>query len=214
MKKVAVGCGLVLVALVLAGSIGGYLAVRKVESAVSGFSSLRTIPELNRSVKNQRPFTPPASGELTEPQLGRLLRVQEVVHTRLGERVQKIAEKYEKFLREDHVVTGADAPALVAAYSDLATALVDGKRAQVEALNAEGISLEEYRWIRAQAYGAAQIPLMDFERLIDDVQSGREPAQALGTLPLEAAGSAATQAKVAPHRKALERYAALAYFGL
>jgi hypothetical protein len=214
MKKIAVGCGLVLIAALVAGSVASYMAVRKVQSAVSGFTGLRTIPELNRSVKNQDPYTPPASGELTEPQLGRLLRVQEVVHTRLGERVQEIGERYEKFLRQDHVVTGADAPALLAAYSDLAKALVDGKRAQVEALNAEGLSLEEYRWIRAQAYGAAQIPLMDVERLIDDVQNGREPTQALVALPLDPAGSAATQARVAPHRKALERYAALAYFGL
>jgi hypothetical protein len=213
MKKIAVGCGLVLIALVLAGSIGSYMAFRKVESAVSGFSNLRAYPELNRSVKNQRPYTPPASGELTGPQLAQLLRVQEAVRGRLGERVQEISRKYEKFLREDHVATAADAPALVAAYSDLAKALVDGKRAQVEALNQVGLSLAEYHWIRTQAYGAAQIPVLDFERLIEDVQSGREPSQA-SIVPPPPLGSRATQAQVAPHLRALERNAALAYFGL
>ncbi len=54
---------------------------------------------------------------------------------------------------------------------------------------------------------------MDFERLIEDVQSGREPTQA-SMVPPQPQGSSATQAQVAPHRQALERYAALAYFGL
>ncbi len=213
MKKIAVGCGLIVVALMVAGSIGSYLAFRRVESAVSGFSNLRAYPELNRSVKNQRPYDPPASGELTGPQLAQLLRVQEAVRARLGEGVEEISRKYEKFLRADHVATAADAPALIAAYSDLAKALVEGKRAQVEALNQAGLSLAEYRWIRTQAYGAAQIPLLDFERLIEDMQSGREPTQA-SIVPIQPLSSATTQAQVAPHRQALERYAALAYFGL
>ncbi len=104
-------------------------------------------------MKNQEPSSPPGSGELAEPQLTRLLRVQEAMRTRLGERVKEIGGEYEKFLRDDHVATAADAPALVAAYSDLAKALVDGKRAQVEALNQVGLSLAEYRWIRTRRTG-------------------------------------------------------------
>jgi len=129
MKKVAMACGLVLVALLVADSIASYLAVRRVQSAVNGFSNLRAYPELNRSVKNQRPYEPSASDELTSSQLAQLLRVQEVVRARLGQRVPEISRKYEKFLRDDHVASAADVPALVAAYSDLAKALVDGKRA-------------------------------------------------------------------------------------
>ena len=82
-------CGLVLVALLVADSIASYLAVRRVQSAVNGFSNLRAYPELNRSVKNQRPYEPPASDELTSSQLAQLLRVQEVAALASGSGFQR-----------------------------------------------------------------------------------------------------------------------------
>ena len=130
-----------------------------------------------------------------------------------GRGSRRSAEKYEKFLRDDHVATAADAPALIAAYSDLAKALVDGKRAQVEALNQVGLSLAEYRWIRTQAYGAAQDPAPGL-RAADRGRAERPGTDAGEHGPAPAAGLGGTQAQVAPHRQALERYAALAYFGL
>jgi hypothetical protein len=38
----------------------------------------------------------------------------------------------------------------------------DVRAAQVTALNAQGMSAEEYRWIRDQAYAAAGIPIAAF----------------------------------------------------
>ena len=54
-------------------------------------------------------------------------------------------------------------PALLSAYRDMAHALIDAKRAQVEALNDVGLSLDEYRWIRSEAYRALGIPLVDVD---------------------------------------------------
>jgi len=152
---------------------------------------------------------------VSQAQLQRFVRVQQVVRARLGVRAAEFERKYRTFL-EKKEATAVDLPQLVSAYRDLATGYVDGKRAQVEALNDAGFSLEEYRWVRLQSYAALGMPMMDFDvaRMIEDARSGRTPAQPDGVLRLGPSGPPATQKLVAPHRKALENYAALAFFGL
>ena len=60
---------------------------------------------------------------------------------------------------------------------DLAKTYVDAKKAQVEALNSACFSLDEYRWVRQQAYAAVGMPIvdMDFAKVIDDAMAGRSP---------------------------------------
>jgi hypothetical protein len=68
-------------------------------------------------------------------------------------------------------------PELISAYRDLAAAYVDAKRAQVDALNLAGLSLDEYRWTRSRAYAALGMQLMDVDvsRIVEDVKAGRPP---------------------------------------
>jgi len=214
-KKVLIGCAILALVLVVGGSVGSYVVYHKISSAVKGFAELGSVPTLDRYVRNRAPYAPPPSGELSQPQLQRFLRVQQTVRARLGERGAEFERKYRAFLDKKEA-TAVDLPQLVSAYSDLATGYVDGKRAQVEALNDAGFSLDEYRWVRLRAYGALGMPMMDLDvaRMIDDVKSGRTPAQPNRVLPLGPIGPPATQKLVAPHRKVLENYAALAFFGL
>jgi hypothetical protein len=109
-----------------------------------------------------------------------------------------------------------DAPEIISAYRDLAAAYMDAKRAQVEALNRAGLSMEEYRWTRSQAYAALGMPLMDLDvaGLIEDVKAGRQVATPTFRIAVPTAGSPATRPLVEPHRKALEANVALASFGL
>ena len=54
MKKLAIGCAVLLV-LGGGGAAGAsYVAYRKVSSAFAGFAELGSLPELERSVRNQR----------------------------------------------------------------------------------------------------------------------------------------------------------------
>ena len=113
-------------------------------------------------------------------------------------------------------MTAIDVPELVSAYRDLASAYMDGKRAQVDALNRAGLSLGEYRWIRSQAYGALGMSLLevDVSRIIDDVKAGRPPVTPASRLTADASASPALRSRVEPHRKALEANIGLAFFGL
>ena len=215
MKKLLIGCLVLAVVLAVTAGAASYYLYRKVDSTISGFKELGTVPELERSVRNKTPFTPPASGELTGPQLNRYLDVQQQVRARLGAGAAKIEQKYKTLLAKDSA-TIVDAPAIIAAYRDLATTYVDAKRAQVGALNDAGLSLEEYRWVRRQAYAAIGMPLMELDvaQIMADIKAGHTPEQPTPSMNLTPTAQPGTVKLVEPHRKALEANAGLAFFGL
>ena len=215
MKKAAIGCVLLLVLLAGAATTASYMIYHKVSSAVSGFAELGSLPALDRSVHNQTRYVPPASGELTREQLQRFLRVQQTVRAHLGTRANEFRRRYRELLEKDSVVI-TDAHQLVSAYRDVATGYVDAKRAQVNALDDAGFSLDEYRWVRAHVYAALGVPLMaiDVSQIIAEVQNGGTPATPTAAVRLGPSGSPKTRKLVEPYRKALEDYAALAFFGL
>ena len=215
MKNAAIGCVLLLVLLVGGAATASYTIYHKVSSTVSGFAELGTLPQLDRGVRNQTPYVPPASGELTREQLQRFLRVQQTVRARLGTRADELGRRYHELLEKDSA-TIADAPELVSAYRDVAAIFVDAKRTQVNALNHVGFSLDEYRWVRAQVYAALGMPLveLDVSRIIAEVQNGRTPEMPTLAVQLGPSGSPKTRKLVEPYRKPLVDYAPLAFFGL
>jgi hypothetical protein len=215
MKKLAIGCA-VLLAIGFLGAVGAsYFAYHKVTSAFAGFAELGTLPEIERSVRKQGPYTAPPGGEPSPGQIDRLLGVQQAVRARLGARAEEIERRYRKLLAKDSA-TVVDAPEIISAYRDLAGAYMDAKRAQVEALNSAGFSLEEYRWTRSQVYAALGVPLMDLDvaRMIADVKEGRQPEAPAYRMTVGPTGSPAVQKLVEPHRKVLEANTGLAFFGL
>lgn len=216
MKKLAIGCLIAIVVVGIAGAIGAYFLYRQVRTTVTQFAEVGSVAEIERNVRNQTPFTPPSSGELTAAQVQKLVQVQSQVRARLGERQAELERKY-KELSEKREATALDLPQLIAAYRDLAAVWVEGKRAQVDALNAAGLSLDEYRWVRGQAYQALGIPIVEIDvaRIIEDAKSG-----ATGNQPGSIAGSFgpsgpdSNRALVEPHKEQLENSVALATFGL
>jgi hypothetical protein len=215
MKKLAIGCAVLLLIGFVGAAGTSYFAYHKVTSAFRGFAELGTLSELERSVQKRGTYTPPASGEPSRGQIERLLVVQQAVRTRLGAKGQEIERRYHKLLAKDSA-TVVDVPEIISAYRDLAGAYVEAKRAQVDALNRAGFSLEEYRWTRSQVYAALGVPLMELDvaRIIEDVKQGRQPEAPAYRLTVGPTGSPAAQKLVEPHRKVLEANAGLAFFGL
>ena len=216
MKKLALGCGVALLVTAIAGGLVAYYVYRQVSSAVTQFAELAQIPEIERSVRNREPFVPPASEELSDSQIEKLMEVQADVRRRLGERMADFEAKY-RTLAEKQNASLSDAPALLAAYRDLAATWLDAKKSQVEALNAAGLSLEEYRWIRHQAYRAIGMAFVDLDvgRLVDEAQRGitsEDAGKLLGAL--EPGGPESNRERLARFKKQLEENLALASFGL
>ena len=83
MKKLAIGCAVLLALGVVGAGGASYVAYHKVSSAITGFAELGSLPELERSIRNQRPFAPPADGAPSRAQIERLVDVQGAIRTRL-----------------------------------------------------------------------------------------------------------------------------------
>lgn len=216
MKKLLIGCLLTTVVLAMVGIAGSYWLYRKVSSTVSQFAEFAEVPKIEQQVRNTATFTPPASGELTAAQVERFVGVQAQVRQQLGQRFEEMQRRY-KTLLDKPEATVVDLPALMSAYRDLAGTWMDAKRAQTEALNAANFSLEEYRWVRGQAYTALGLPFMDVDvaRLVESITSGQapqEPARMGGSIG--PGGPEQNQKIVEPFRKPLEDNVALASFGL
>ncbi len=224
MKKLAIGCAVVLVVLGIAAAGVTYYVYRQAKAMVAQFAELSQVPEIERGVKLRGVYRPPASEEMTASQLERLLRVQTKIKQRLGAKFAELDQKYKAFTQKKEA-TIADMPALISAYRDLAAAWIDAKRTQVEALNEAGLSLEEYRWIREQAYRALGMPYVDLDvgKIADAVKSGRNlnvetstTTNQPGTLrgSIGPSGPEANRKLVEAYKKQLEDNVPLASFGL
>jgi hypothetical protein len=76
MEKLVIGCVVLLVLLGIGGIAGSWFVYHKVSSTMNGFAELRRVPDIERSVRTRAAYVPPASGEPSEAQLQRLLKVQ------------------------------------------------------------------------------------------------------------------------------------------
>jgi hypothetical protein len=216
MKKLAIGCGVVVLLLGVALAGVAYYTYRQARTMFAQFAELGQVPELERSVQNTRTYEPPSTGELTAAQVERLVKVQTAVKKELGDRFTQLEQKY-KALSDKKEATITDIPALMAAYRDLTAAWMAAKRSQVAALNDAGLSLAEYKWVREQVYSALGVPFMDFDvsKIVEQVRSGAadiEPGRLLGSL--DPSGPESNRKLVAPFKKQLEDNLPLAAFGL
>ena len=216
MKKILIALAVV-AALAFVAFVGaGYYVYRQVRSTVSQFAELGQVREIERGLRLRGAYTPPASAELTEAQVAKFMRVQAQVRQRLGERAAEFERKYRTLAQKDEPSLG-DAPAVIAAYRDVAAAWIDAKRRQVDALNEAGLSLEEYRWIRDQAYRALGMPYVDLDisRIVAE-SAGGAPVHESGQLrgSIGETGPEANRRLIEKFKKDLENNVALASFGL
>jgi hypothetical protein len=184
MKKVAIGCLVVLVLGGVVATAGMYWVYSRVTSAVSEFADLAEAARLDQNVTNQAPYSPPASGELTTEMIARLMTVQSDIRAALGPRFKEFEERYRDFAarldkRDGQVPSPGDLVQLVSAYKDLGGLLLSAKKAQVDALNRSGFSAAEYSWVRNNVYAAAGVPgaAFNLSEIVDAVLGGSQPTQ-------------------------------------
>jgi len=174
-KKLVIGCGLAMVLAAIAATAGFYYFVyRPARTFVASMSQLGEVAELDAKVANTRPFTAPADDTLTEAQVKRFVAVQESLHARMGTRATELQTKY-KALEERKEQGGRVALTdLVGAYKDLFGVIAEAKRAQVDALNAQAFSLDEYSWVKSRFYEAAGVNVtgIDFREMAGKMQNG------------------------------------------
>lgn len=148
------GCLIGVLVVVLAGvGIGWWFLGKPVMAFTKAIRDITRIEELDTRVSNRASYDPPASGELTETQVASYLNVLKGIRSDMENRLETLAEKYEELGGEQPQLL--DIPRFAEAYADVIGLLGEARESQVNALNAEQLSLGEYRWIRGQVLAAS-----------------------------------------------------------
>lgn len=206
MGKFLSGCLIAVAVVVVGGGAAGYYFFIKPAGEFVGDMArfAQEFEELNERVERRTDFTPPADGNINEQQFQRYLAAQRDMRGRLETRLETLDEKYTELKaqmeRDDREINFRE---MAGAYRDMGDLILEGKRAQVEALNRHDFSLEEYIWVRNQAYRA-------IGESVAVASIGDQQAQERGyrRVPEE------TVQMVEPHREELMETHVLAWFGL
>lgn len=200
--KLLGGCLVVALLVLVVGAGAVYWIVLRplwegASALVDSAQQWQQIAQLEQQVSNREAFREPAEARLEPAQVAAFVAVQQAMAGQLGDRWQQLEAKYAE-LKASQQRDGREPGVqdMFVAYADLSGLLVEAKRAQVDALNAQGLSLDEYRWIRGQAFAALGLAAQD----------ASTPALA-GTALQHNAGL------LRPHRELLVKTAASAWMG-
>ena len=179
--KWAIGCGSALIVLLIILSVGGYFAIKFVGGKIVGASSeyrrLSEIVTLDKEIVNQSPYTPPEDGLMSLEQRDALVRIQSEINDVLGSDQEQIIRDFIELAKEtDSAKDIKKLPKLISLSRKLVGPLHRAKKAQIDAINREGISMEEYEWLRTQAMMVFDIPVVQFnlKQLLDQSDEGTD----------------------------------------
>jgi hypothetical protein len=220
MKKLLAGCLIVAVLGAVVAAVGTYLLYRAasplIDDARNYMEGMSKLEDLERQITNQSSYTPPESGELTEAQVQRFVRVQQAVRASLGQRFNEIEEKYQ-YLRDNNDTKNVPVTEVLASLRDITGVYVDARRYQVEALNKEGFSQDEYSWVRDRVFQAAGMEIgsrIDLERLQEAIREGTGVDGIRADRLPKPNVPAKNRELVKPHVDQMDEWLPLVFFGL
>lgn len=213
-RKVAIGCGSVfLLLLVAGGGLAWWFIGRPAASFAGAMRDLRTIEATYDNVERRSAYRPPEDGVLSEAQIDRWLEVQSVMQASLADTAEQLRGRY------DDLETRVRDPSpgeMVAIVRDAADLIVDAAQIHVQALNANGFSVEEYRWVRNRVLEAAGYSLAGYDLTqvaavaAMDGPDGEAPERA----NLDVPPPPINVERIAPHLDRVEEALVFAWFGL
>ena len=218
-KKIAIGCAIVFALLAVGGGIATYWLYSKAKTYVGSLSEIGDVAKMEAQIANTASYDGPADGELTPEQVERFTALNEQVRTALGPRFAALKKRFDELdaarKGENRETSPAEA---FAALKDLSGVVKDVRAAQVTALNAQKMSLDEYRWVRDRVFDAAGIPISVFNvgAFVEAAKSG--DVEMLTKGDTESGGDSAAvpeknKALVKPLESKLGEWAALAWLG-
>jgi hypothetical protein len=221
MKKLLIGCLVLVVLVVVALGVGGFFLWRAaspmIDNARNYMQGLSELSKLEREIKNQAPYQGPASDELTDAQVKRFVRVQDSVRASLGQRMAEIEEKYKHLKPNSEGGRQPSFSEVIGSLSDLGNAFLQARRFQVDALNAEGFSQAEYSWVRDRVFQAAGVEvtsMVDLRKLEEAVKQGTGVDNiGVDRLPKSNVPEK-NRALVKPYMSKMDDWLPLAFFGL
>ena len=222
MKKILVGCLIVLVIAVIGFGVAGYYVYRAarpmIDSATDYVARARELATLSDQVKVKTPYERPAKGELTAGQVDRFLAVQARVHAELGDRWTELETKADALKKKaDEKGSDFSFSDITSVFSDFTGIYMQARKAHVNALNIHKFSDEEFSWVRMRVYEAAGMQLAGSIDTSAIQQMAKESARQGGvTLPDVAMPDVpeANTKLVKPHVAKLKEWLPMAMLGL
>jgi hypothetical protein len=216
-RKILFGCLGAFALASLAGILFLYVyVIRPASQVADDLKQLMALRELNAEIANVDPFKPPDSGALTEDQVRRFAAVQSFMADSLGASYAALRDRAAEFEGMREGEKRPDFRKIFSSFKGLGAPLVEAKRLQVLALNAQGFSLAEYRWVRESVYRALGRERMGL--YIEDLAEPRgRPAGDAGEeppLPSVEESVPANRDVVAPYTDRMEGWLAFLAFGL
>ena len=215
MKKLAIGCGVIVLVIGVAASILFYVAASRARSYLRESGVLESIETLGKGVTNTTPFTPPASGELTADMVKRFAAVQDAMVAKLGGRFQELAAMQDDMLRRQAAEHRKSTPG--EDFKDVSASMgfvLQAQGAWIDALNQQRFSMDEYQWVRGRVYTAAGLTVTE---LSDRNALNTAKEGGVVTRPIAGSGDPVSQRNkelVAPFIPTLRKSVVLAFFGL
>lgn len=172
MKKILAGCLLVAVIAMLGLGVVAFYAYRAVkpviDNAANYMDKAREVTRLGENIKIKTRFEPPKNGELTNSQVDRFVAVQTRVRADLNDQWDQIERKSAELKARAQNSRDWTLTEFTGVFSDIANIYLAGRKAQVDAINVQRFSEEEYEWVRRRVYEAAGVQLaggMDLSRI-------------------------------------------------
>lgn len=160
-RKLAIGCGSVFLVLLLAGGgVAWWFIGRPMMSIAGAARDMQRIESTYENVEEQRAYTPPENGVLGEDQIERWLDVQAMMQASLTDTAEQMRDRYEELENRMRDPSPQEMAGIV---RDAAGLVAEAARVHVRALNEQGFSVEEYRWVRNQVLHAAGYSLAGYD---------------------------------------------------
>jgi hypothetical protein len=199
-----------------------FYLLRPAQRVMADLDQVAELQTMNAEVLNTMPFTPPPGDELTLVDIQRFARVQDDIVKALGPStltlLQERGARLKGLVMEgDQVATeGTNMREALLAFEGLGPVLAQAKEAQIQGMNREEFSVEEYRWVREHVYAALGFsrPNAYLEDVAARLQKGEKaPEHAEGEMPSTSAPEE-NQELVAPYSDRADEWFPFLVFGL
>lgn len=198
--------GAILIVLALAAAVGGWYGYSTYIKPFTDFAQnteefVEEMGAIEQELQHKGSYTTQPGAELTSDQLQRFLVVQDNLHTQLRPRLAELESRY-KEQKQEREANGSEAGLREAAenFEGSKELLLMVRRAQVNELNEQNFSVEEYNWVRDRVYLAITEGMVGQS----DLQNERDRSPEVSEEEI---------AMVAPHREQLMETQSLMWFG-
>ena len=213
MKKLALGCGVIVIVIGVVVTIAMYVVANRTSRYLRNSNAIAALQTIGKGVDNTAPFTAPATGELTADMMRRFAAVEDEMVDKLGPRFHELEAMQNEFMRREQAehrkATSAED------FKNITSSMgfiVQAQGAWIEALNRQRFSMDEYQWVRGRVWSASGMNLLELSSRDSSALSRGGAMRPIA--PSADAVPPHNRELVKPYLPKMKNWVPLAFFGL